>query len=49
MVIQKVKDKNIANIPLIFGSTVGYETLADYNGPLLHMFTSQDTVAPFFY
>lgn len=46
MVIQKVKDKNITNIPLIFGSTVGYETLDDYNGPMLHMFTSQDTLAP---
>ncbi len=45
-VIQKVKNKNIKTIPLIYGSTVGYETLYDYNGPLLHMITSQDTIAP---
>ncbi|WP_130859696.1 motility associated factor glycosyltransferase family protein [Gracilibacillus phocaeensis] len=46
-VIQKVKDRNIATIPLIFGSTVGYETLFDYQGPLLHMITTQDTIAPY--
>ncbi|WP_139358261.1 motility associated factor glycosyltransferase family protein, partial [Heyndrickxia oleronia] len=45
-VIKKVKDKNISNIPLIFGSSVGFETLNDYPGPMLHMITNQDTVSP---
>ncbi|MDX8044606.1 6-hydroxymethylpterin diphosphokinase MptE-like protein [Gracilibacillus sp. S3-1-1] len=42
-VLQKLKDKKLTNIPLIFGSTVGHETLYDYPGELLHMVTSQDT------
>ncbi len=46
IVLEKLKKKNIKNIPLIFGSTVGFETIEDYPGPLLHMITSQDTVAP---
>lgn len=46
-VIQKVKDKNISTIPLIFGSTAGYETLHDYQGPLVHMITNQDTVSSY--
>lgn len=45
-VIQTLKDKNIPHIPLIFGSTVGYETLHNYAGPMLHMLINQDTVAP---
>lgn len=47
-VILKIKDKGILDIPLIFGSSVGYETLQDYPAPMLHMITSQDTIAPFF-
>lgn len=47
-VIQKIKDKNISEIPLIFGSTVGFETLTDYPGEILHMITSQDTISPIF-
>lgn len=47
-VIQIIKDKKITNIPLIFGSSVGFETLENYPGELLHMIVSQDTVAPTF-
>lgn len=47
-VIQKLKDKNITEIPLIFGSSVGFETIEDYPGKMLHMITSQDTVAPYY-
>lgn len=47
-VIQKIKEKNITQIPLIFGSSVGFETLENYPGPMLHMITSQDTVTPYF-
>ncbi|OZI12703.1 hypothetical protein CEW92_04910 [Bacillaceae bacterium SAS-127] len=46
IVFEKLKAKNIDFIPLIFGSSVGFETLQNYPGPLLHMITSQDTVSP---
>ncbi|WP_338655522.1 6-hydroxymethylpterin diphosphokinase MptE-like protein [Sporosarcina psychrophila] len=46
LVIQRIKDENITDIPLVFGSTVGFETLEDYPGKMLHMITSQDTIAP---
>ncbi|WP_168157272.1 motility associated factor glycosyltransferase family protein [Sporosarcina ureilytica] len=45
-VIEKIKEKNIVDIPLIFGSSVGFETLEDYPGEMFHMITSQDTVSP---
>lgn len=45
-VFEKVKEKGISEIPLIFGSSVGFETLQGYQGPMLHMITSQDTVSP---
>ena len=45
-VIQKIKDEQIADIPLVFGSSVGFETLQDYPGKMLHMITSQDTISP---
>lgn len=47
-VFKKIKDKNIKEIPLIFGSSVGFETLENYPGKLLHMLTNQDKVAPSF-
>ncbi|PIC88554.1 hypothetical protein CSV71_14290 [Sporosarcina sp. P21c] len=46
VVIEKIKEKNISNIPLIFGTSVGYETLENYPGKMLHMITNQDTVTP---
>ncbi|MGR3765850.1 motility associated factor glycosyltransferase family protein [Rossellomorea sp. NS-SX7] len=45
VVLKAIKERNISNIPLVFGSTVGFETLEDYPGPLLHMITNQDTVS----
>lgn len=45
-VIQIIKDKKINDIPLVFGSSVGFETLKDYPGKMLHMIVSQDTVSP---
>lgn len=47
-VIAKVKEKGISDIPMIFGSSVGYETLEEYPGEKYHMLTSQDTVANYF-
>lgn len=43
-VIQKIKDENITNIPLVFGTSVGCETLMHYPGKLVHMVTSADTL-----
>ena len=47
-VFDKVVKDGISGIPLIFGSSVGFETLINYPGLKLHMITSQDSVAPFF-
>lgn len=44
-VFQKMKDEKIADIPMIFGSSVGYETLENYPGKKYHMFMGQDVVA----
>ena len=48
IVFEKVKEKGIKDIPMIFGSSVGYETLENYPGNKYHMITSQDTVAGYF-
>ncbi|MGF7059788.1 motility associated factor glycosyltransferase family protein [Brassicibacter mesophilus] len=48
IVFEKVKKLGITNIPLIFGTSVGYETLQNYPGKKCHMITSQDTVARFY-
>lgn len=42
------KQNNIQNIPMIYGSSVGYETLEGYPGSKYHMITSQDSVASYF-
>lgn len=47
-VFAKVKESGIKDIPMIFGSSVGYETLIDYPGEKYHMITSQDTVSNYF-
>ena len=43
-VIKVVREKGIAEVPLIFGSSIGYETLELYPNAMYHMVTSQDTV-----
>jgi len=47
-VFLKVKEQNINDIPLIFGSSVGYETIENYPGKLYHMITSQDKVSNYY-
>ncbi|MBC7087082.1 MAG: motility associated factor glycosyltransferase family protein [Tissierellales bacterium] len=47
-VFLKVKEQNIKEIPLIFGSSVGYETIENYPGKLYHMITSQDKVSNYY-
>ncbi|MCZ8536937.1 DUF115 domain-containing protein [Paenisporosarcina quisquiliarum] len=46
LVFEKLKGLNISEVPLIFGSSVGFETLRNYPGEMLHMLTNQDTIAP---
>lgn len=41
-------EKGIDTIPMIYGSSVGFETLQMYKGPKLHMITDQDTVSPYY-
>ncbi|MGG2197705.1 motility associated factor glycosyltransferase family protein [Paenibacillus validus] len=47
-VFEDVRKHQITSIPLFYGSSVGYETLEHYPGPLAHMITSQDTLATVF-
>lgn len=41
MITQKIKDRDL-EIPLIFGSTIGHETIENYPGKMSHFITSQD-------
>ncbi len=47
-VFTKIKEEGIADIPMIFGSSVGYETIMNYPGNKYHMITSQDTVSAYY-
>jgi YrbI family 3-deoxy-D-manno-octulosonate 8-phosphate phosphatase len=48
IVCKEVLEKGLKSIPLIFGSTVGYETLEKYPGSKMHMLINQDTLAAFY-
>jgi len=49
IVFEKAIKKEVdREIPLIFGTSVGYETLDKYKGLKAHMVTTQDTVSPYF-
>ncbi|MDQ0156915.1 motility associated factor glycosyltransferase family protein [Robertmurraya andreesenii] len=47
-VFEKVVNKKINSIPMIYGTSVGFETLKNYSGPKLHMVTNQDTISNFY-
>lgn len=47
-VFDKVFEAKEYSIPMIFGSSVGYEIVEKYQGPKYHVITSQDTVAHYF-
>lgn len=47
-VFEEIIDQKIDNIPLIFGSSVGYQTITEYPGPMLHMITTQDLISAYF-
>ena len=46
--VKKIKESRITEIPLIFGSSVGFETIENYPGKKYHMLTNQDTVSDFY-
>lgn len=46
-VTRKIKDIGINNIPMIFGSTTGYETIEGYPGPMYHFHTNQDHISSY--
>lgn len=48
IVFEMAKDRKIKDISMIFGTSVGYETLENYLGNKYHMITSQDTVSNYF-
>ncbi|MDR5659778.1 DUF115 domain-containing protein [Serpentinicella sp. ANB-PHB4] len=47
-VFNELVEKNITDIPLIFGSSVGYETVEKFPGPKYHMLTNQDSTTQFY-
>lgn len=44
----QIIQENIRDIPLVYGTSVGFETVENYPGPKLHMITNQDTIAPLY-
>ncbi|MGG1552420.1 motility associated factor glycosyltransferase family protein [Paenibacillus ferrarius] len=48
VVLQEIIESNIMSIPLIFGSSVGKNTLLNYPGPLFHFVTGQDTISYYY-
>lgn len=47
-VFTKMLENDVIDVPMIYGTSVGFETLKHYPGPKLHMITSQDTVTPYY-
>lgn len=47
-VFQNIVEKDIKEIPLVFGSSVAFEILQKYPGKKLHMITSQDVTAAYY-
>lgn len=47
-VFKDIIEKNITSIPMVYGTSVGYETIQKYPGPKLHVITSQDKVTPYY-
>jgi hypothetical protein len=48
IVFEEIIAQQIDSVPLVFGSSVGYETLNVYPGPKLHMITSQDSISSYY-
>lgn len=48
IVFKKLNQKNIKSVPMIFGSSIGYEVLQQYDGPKFHMITDRDFISKYF-
>lgn len=48
LVFEKMIEKQLDSIPIVFGSSVGYETIENYKGPKVHFITSQDRTSLYF-
>lgn len=48
-VFKELMDKNITTIPMIYGTSVGFETIQLYPGPKYHFVTTQDTITQHFH
>lgn len=48
-VFRAFQEKGITTVPMIYGTSVGYETIQRYPGPKFHFITSQDTVSPYYF
>lgn len=44
-VLLKIKEQNLTNLPLVFGSSIGFESIIDYPSKKVHMITSADKLA----
>ncbi|MGE7999174.1 motility associated factor glycosyltransferase family protein [Lysinibacillus sp. NPDC093190] len=47
-VFKEIYEQGITDIPMIYGTSVGFETLQFYQGPKLYFVTSQDQITPQF-
>lgn len=48
-VFQPIMDEKITTIPMIYGTSVGFETIQMYPGPKFHFVTGQDTITQQFH
>lgn len=48
-VFQPIMDERIKTIPMIYGTSVGFETIQRYPGPKFHFVTAQDTITQQFH
>jgi hypothetical protein len=46
---EEIITNQIKEIPMIFGTSVGYKTVELYPGPMLYMVTNQDSVSQFYF
>lgn len=47
-VFREMIEKGVDTVPMIYGTSVGYETIQKYKGPKLHVVTSQDTITHYY-
>ncbi len=47
-VFEKIYNRGIDTIPMVFGSSVGFETIERFKGPKIHFITSQDSTSLYF-